>query len=110
MSVSFSSFLSVVSLHKVLGLQHCQTSTTASLLKCCWNLLLLVLDEEAGSGRDPCQAVEKLLSVILKNKALNPSDCDCDKRSSWVHCGKTKVFLTQLMVSIQVHLFSYSYI
>lgn len=57
-------------------------------------------DEEADSGGDPGQAVEKLLSVILRNKALNPSDCDSDKRSSWVHCGKTKVFLTQLMLDL----------
>lgn len=72
-----------------------------------FNLFLFVSDEEADSGGDPGQAVEKLLSVILRNKALNPSDCDSDKRSSWVHCGKTKVFLTQLMVSIDMQIFSH---
>lgn len=72
-----------------------------------FNLFLFVSDEEADCGGDLGQAVQKLLSVILRNKVLNPSDCDSDKRSSWVHCGKTKVFLTKLMVSITIQIFSH---
>lgn len=66
------------------------------------NLSLFSLDQDAGSGKDPCQAVEKLLNVLLRN---SPTDCDRDKRNSWVHCGKTKVFLTQLMVSIHMQIY-----
>ncbi|KAM8900362.1 unconventional myosin-XIX [Spinachia spinachia] len=45
------------------------------------------------------QEVERLLAVVLQLKAFNPShNRDCDKPNLWVHCGRTKVFLTQLML------------
>lgn len=44
------------------------------------------------------QEAEKLLSVFFQDKAAVAS-CSSDKLDSWVHCGRTKVFLTQPMVS-----------
>ncbi|XP_070838558.1 unconventional myosin-XIX [Chaetodon trifascialis] len=47
------------------------------------------------------QEVEKLLRVVLRHKALDPShNLDSEKYNSWVHCGRTKVFLTQLMLDL----------
>uniref|UniRef100_A0A4W6ER11 Myosin XIX n=1 Tax=Lates calcarifer TaxID=8187 RepID=A0A4W6ER11_LATCA len=48
--------------------------------------------------------VEKLVRVVLQHQGLDPSRClDGEKHNSWVHCGRTKVFLTQSMVR---HLFT----
>ncbi|XP_034461939.1 unconventional myosin-XIX isoform X1 [Hippoglossus hippoglossus] len=45
------------------------------------------------------QEVEKLLRVVSQHQALDPSHCfDSEKPYSWVHCGRTKVFLTQYML------------
>ncbi|XP_045894880.1 unconventional myosin-XIX isoform X2 [Micropterus dolomieu] len=44
------------------------------------------------------RAVEKLLGVVLR-KACEPSH-DLESENSWVHCGRTKVFLTQLMLDL----------
>ncbi|XP_049896083.1 unconventional myosin-XIX [Epinephelus moara] len=47
------------------------------------------------------QEVEKLLSVVLQQKAFDTShNLDSNKRNSWVHCGRTKVFLTQSMLDL----------
>ncbi|XP_058482974.1 unconventional myosin-XIX [Solea solea] len=52
-------------------------------------------DLEADSSDIHQQQVEQLLEVVL------PSHCvDRKKRSLWVHCGKTKVFLTQSMLDL----------
>lgn len=65
--------------------------------------ILFFLDEEADSRGDPCKEVEKLLGVILRNKGSDPSHYhDSEKHNLWVHCGRTKVFLTQSMVSIDM--------
>ena len=46
------------------------------------------------------QVVEKLLHAVLRHKATDPLyNLDSEKHNSWVHCGRTKVFLTQSMVS-----------
>lgn len=61
---------------------------------------MFLLDVEADRSDTLRQEVEKLLRVVLQHKAFDPShNRDCDKPNSWVHCGRTKVFLTQLMVS-----------
>ncbi|XP_024117452.1 unconventional myosin-XIX [Oryzias melastigma] len=41
----------------------------------------------------PQQEVEQLLSVVLNQRS-------CDERCSLVHCGRTKVFLTQAMLDM----------
>ncbi|XP_031713228.1 unconventional myosin-XIX isoform X2 [Anarrhichthys ocellatus] len=58
------------------------------------------VDAEAdGSDILLRQEVEKLLGVVLQNKAFDPShNRDSEKPNVWVHCGRTKVFLTQLML------------
>ncbi|XP_023274098.1 unconventional myosin-XIX [Seriola lalandi dorsalis] len=43
--------------------------------------------------------VEKLLRVLLQTHAVDPSHC-LGKPNSWVHCGRTKVFLTQSMLDL----------
>ncbi|KAG7224485.1 hypothetical protein INR49_015009 [Caranx melampygus] len=43
--------------------------------------------------------VKKLLRVVLQNQAVGPSHC-LEKHNSWVHCGRTKVFLTQSMLDL----------
>ncbi|XP_034088967.1 unconventional myosin-XIX isoform X2 [Gymnodraco acuticeps] len=43
--------------------------------------------------------VENLLSVVSQHEAFDPLCKDnSGKHNSWVHCGRTKVFLTQLML------------
>ncbi|XP_070773245.1 unconventional myosin-XIX [Enoplosus armatus] len=59
------------------------------------------VDMEADSNAILRQEVEKLLSVVLQHKECDPShNLDSEKHSSWVHCGRTKVFLTQLMLNL----------
>ncbi|XP_074467568.1 unconventional myosin-XIX isoform X1 [Sebastes fasciatus] len=59
------------------------------------------VDVEADNNDALRQEVEKLLSVVLKHKAFDPSrNPDSGKPNSWVHCGRTKVFLTQLMLDL----------
>jgi len=59
-----------------------------------------LLDAQADSSDVLRREVEKLLSVVLQHKAFDPShNLDGEKPNLWVHCGRTKVFLTQLMVS-----------
>lgn len=49
------------------------------------------------------QEVKKLLCVVLQHKKCGPLiNFDHEKHSSLVHCGKTKVFLTQPTVSSQI--------
>ncbi|XP_056253122.1 unconventional myosin-XIX isoform X2 [Seriola aureovittata] len=43
--------------------------------------------------------VEKLLRVLLQTHAVDPSHC-LGKPNAWVHCGRTKVFLTQSMLDL----------
>lgn len=50
-----------------------------------------MLDLEADTC--PQRHVEKILSVALKHRCLS------EEHSTLVHCGRTKVFLTQVMVS-----------
>ncbi|XP_068457373.1 unconventional myosin-XIX [Clinocottus analis] len=57
------------------------------------------VDAEADSSGALRRAVEKLLGVVLQHKAFDPSHNGAGKKpNSWVHCGRTKVFLTQLML------------
>ncbi|XP_078122487.1 unconventional myosin-XIX [Sander vitreus] len=59
------------------------------------------VDVEADSNDVFRQAVEKLLRVVLQHKAFDPSHkLDSEKPNSWVHCGRTKVFLTQSMLDL----------
>ncbi|KAK9536182.1 hypothetical protein VZT92_005990 [Zoarces viviparus] len=59
------------------------------------------VDAEADGGDILRQEVEKLLGVVLQNKAFDPShNRDSEKPNVWVHCGRTKVFLTQLMLDL----------
>ncbi|KAM6906949.1 unconventional myosin-XIX [Xenentodon cancila] len=51
------------------------------------------VDWEADGKSTLRQEVEKLLSVVLRHQS-------CDKLCSLVHCGKTKVFLTQAMLDL----------
>ncbi|XP_005800878.1 unconventional myosin-XIX isoform X2 [Xiphophorus maculatus] len=51
-------------------------------------------DPDAESTNVLQQEVEKLLRVALQHNV------SCDGRRSLVHCGKTKVFLTQLMLDL----------
>ncbi|KAM7398457.1 hypothetical protein PAMA_006389 [Pampus argenteus] len=54
-------------------------------------------DMEADSVDILPQEVEKLLRVVLQHQTI---DLDSEKRNSLVHCGRTKVFLTQLMLDL----------
>ncbi|XP_054481344.1 unconventional myosin-XIX [Anoplopoma fimbria] len=64
-----------------------------------FNSLSRCVDVEADSSDSPRQEVEKLLGVVLQHKAFDPShNHDSEKPNLWVHCGRTKVFLTQLML------------
>ncbi|XP_018546921.1 unconventional myosin-XIX [Lates calcarifer] len=57
------------------------------------------VDLEALS--DDMREVEKLVRVVLQHQGLDPSRClDGEKHNSWVHCGRTKVFLTQSMLDL----------
>lgn len=58
-----------------------------------------MLDLEADTC--PQRHVEKILSVALKHRCLS------EEHSTLVHCGRTKVFLTQVMVSHLKSVFHY---
>ncbi|XP_040005919.1 unconventional myosin-XIX [Xiphias gladius] len=59
------------------------------------------VDLEADGDDILRQEVEKLLGVVLHHQASDPSHClDNEKHNSWVHCGRTKVFLTQSMLDL----------
>ncbi|KAL3042377.1 hypothetical protein OYC64_020342 [Pagothenia borchgrevinki] len=54
---------------------------------------------DAGADYILRRGVENLLSVVLQHEAFDPLCKDnSGKHNSWVHCGRTKVFLTQLML------------
>lgn len=76
----------------------CCSAHTFALGASFW--VLSVLDVESGSGDHLRQEAAKLLLVASRHSALDAShNLDGEKRNSGVHCGRTKVFLTQLMVS-----------
>ncbi|AWP00420.1 putative unconventional myosin-XIX [Scophthalmus maximus] len=59
------------------------------------------VDSEADSSDFLQQEVEKLLEVVSQHQAADAScGFDSEKRNSWVHCGRTKVFLTQSMLGL----------
>ncbi|KAG8008254.1 Unconventional myosin-XIX [Nibea albiflora] len=60
------------------------------------------VEVKAASNNFLRQEVEKLLRVVLqRRKAFDLShNLGSEKQNSWVHCGKTKVFLTQLMLDL----------
>ncbi|XP_069003028.1 unconventional myosin-XIX [Embiotoca jacksoni] len=47
-----------------------------------------------SNGNNTVQQVERLLSVVL------PHHLSSEQHKSWVHCGRTKVFLTQAMLDL----------
>ncbi|KAK1882893.1 Unconventional myosin-XIX, partial [Dissostichus eleginoides] len=54
---------------------------------------------DAGADYILRRGVENLLSVVSQHEAFDPLCKDnSGKHNSWVHCGRTKVFLTQLML------------
>ncbi|KAM9847121.1 unconventional myosin-XIX isoform 2-T2 [Aulostomus maculatus] len=56
---------------------------------------------EADSSDILLQQVQKLLGVVLNSQTSDPShSSDSEKRKSLVHCGRTKVFLTQSMLDL----------
>ncbi|KAM7374751.1 hypothetical protein PAMP_007391 [Pampus punctatissimus] len=55
------------------------------------------VDVETDSVDILPQEVEKLLRVVLQHQTL---DLDSEKSNSLVHCGRTKVFLTQFMLDL----------
>uniref|UniRef100_A0A671YNA1 Myosin XIX n=1 Tax=Sparus aurata TaxID=8175 RepID=A0A671YNA1_SPAAU len=62
--------------------------------------LISFLDVEDDGNENLRHMVEKLLHVVLRHEATDPlHNLDSEKHNSWVHCGRTKVFLTQSMVS-----------
>nr|XP_046266684.1 unconventional myosin-XIX isoform X2 [Scatophagus argus] len=47
------------------------------------------------------EEVQKLLHNVLQHKAFGSlHNIDSEKHNSWVHCGRTKVFLTQSMLDL----------
>ncbi|KAM6911871.1 unconventional myosin-XIX isoform 2-T2 [Lycodopsis pacificus] len=59
------------------------------------------VDAEADGSDILRKEVEKLLGVVLQNKAFDPShNRDSEKPNVWVHCGRTKVFLTQFLLDL----------
>nr|XP_019941478.1 PREDICTED: unconventional myosin-XIX [Paralichthys olivaceus] len=56
------------------------------------------VDSDADNSDVLHQEVEKLLRVVSQDQALDPSHRE--KHYSWVHCGRTKVFLTQTMLDL----------
>ncbi|XP_041657882.1 unconventional myosin-XIX [Cheilinus undulatus] len=58
-------------------------------------------DMETDSNVYLRQEAEKILRNVLQHKVFDPSHkLESEKRNSWVHCGRTKVFLTQLMLDL----------
>ncbi|XP_068187306.1 unconventional myosin-XIX [Antennarius striatus] len=58
-------------------------------------------DVEAERSNILRQDVQKLLSVVLRHKTFDCShNLESEKHNSWVHCGRTKVFLTQSMLDL----------
>ncbi|KAK5888025.1 hypothetical protein CesoFtcFv8_016567 [Champsocephalus esox] len=54
---------------------------------------------DAGADYILQRGVENLLSVVSQHEAFDPlCEDNSGKHNSWVHCGRTKVFLTQLML------------
>ncbi|KAI4814596.1 hypothetical protein KUCAC02_003785 [Chaenocephalus aceratus] len=54
---------------------------------------------DAGADYILRHEVENLLSVVSQHEAFDPlCEDNSGKHNSWVHCGRTKVFLTQLML------------
>uniref|UniRef100_UPI0037E7970E unconventional myosin-XIX n=1 Tax=Semicossyphus pulcher TaxID=241346 RepID=UPI0037E7970E len=59
------------------------------------------VDVEADGNVYPRQEVEKLLQTVLQHNTSDPScKLESEKHNSWVHCGRTKVFLTQAMLDL----------
>ncbi|XP_042286341.1 unconventional myosin-XIX [Thunnus maccoyii] len=59
------------------------------------------VDVETDSVDILQQEVEKLLRVVLQHQTFGPShNLDREKHNTLVHCGRTKVFLTQLMLDL----------
>lgn len=63
-----------------------------------YGLPSFVLDGDNGNS-NPQKDVEKLLKVVVQQDDLLHQP-DTDKQNSLVHCGKTKVFLTQSMLDL----------
>ncbi|XP_030293341.1 unconventional myosin-XIX [Sparus aurata] len=61
----------------------------------------LSVDVEDDGNENLRHMVEKLLHVVLRHEATDPlHNLDSEKHNSWVHCGRTKVFLTQSMLDL----------
>ncbi|KAM6983429.1 LOW QUALITY PROTEIN: unconventional myosin-XIX [Tautogolabrus adspersus] len=59
------------------------------------------VDVEAGGNVFLRQEVEKLLHSVLQHDEVDsPHKRENETHNSWVHCGRTKVFLTQLMLDL----------
>nr|XP_020505634.1 unconventional myosin-XIX [Labrus bergylta] len=59
------------------------------------------VDMEADDSVFIRQEVEKLLHSVLQHDDVDPlHKRENEKHNSWVHCGRTKVFLTQLMLDL----------
>ncbi|XP_060912196.1 unconventional myosin-XIX [Labrus mixtus] len=59
------------------------------------------VDMEADGSVFIRQEVEKLLHSVLQHDDVDPlHKRENEKHNSWVHCGRTKVFLTQLMLDL----------
>uniref|UniRef100_A0A673AYD6 Myosin XIX n=1 Tax=Sphaeramia orbicularis TaxID=375764 RepID=A0A673AYD6_9TELE len=57
-------------------------------------------DSVVNGNNDLKKEVEHLLRVVFQQRAGPSHHLDRDKHNTLVHCGKTKVFLTQFMVSL----------
>ncbi|KAF7665621.1 hypothetical protein LDENG_00136510 [Lucifuga dentata] len=63
--------------------------------------LLFSFPDVEADNKDVLPEVKKLLMVVLQHQALDPSHhLDRESHSSLVHCGRTKVFLTQSMLEL----------
>ncbi|KAG2459278.1 MYO19 protein, partial [Polypterus senegalus] len=60
------------------------------------------LEDHVKNAEDvPCEAVQAILMTVLSSKGLNLSSCDqAGSHRLLVHCGKTKVFMTHLMLEL----------
>ncbi|XP_039612760.1 unconventional myosin-XIX [Polypterus senegalus] len=92
-------YLSFIERYGVIGKKHLSSRLTA--IGCSPTKKRRVEDHVKNAEDVPCEAVQAILMTVLSSKGLNLSSCDqAGSHRLLVHCGKTKVFMTHLMLEL----------